>query len=56
MEVQWLSDYPSTQFNGHNLINVHAKDVGSYARALLDILFTKEEQMEKRVLHTPLTD
>jgi len=46
--------YPSTQFNVHNLLNVHAKDAGSYPRALLDILFTKEEQMEKCVLCTPL--
>ena len=32
------------QFNGHHLLNIPAMDAKSYARALLDVLFTKEEQ------------
>ena len=42
------------QFNGHNLLKVHAKDAGAYGRALLDILFTKEEQLGRCILRTPL--
>lgn len=36
-----------------DITHVH-QGCGSYARALLDILFTKDEQMGKCVLHTPL--
>lgn len=32
------------QFNGHHLLNIPARDAKSYARSLLDVLFTKAEQ------------
>ena len=35
-------------------LKVHAKDAGSYARALLDILFTKEEQLGRCIVCTVL--
>lgn len=42
----------STQFNGHNVTKEPAKDNKAYARALLDILFTKEEQSQGLVVST----
>ena len=39
-----------TQFNGHHLNKVPAKDKKAHGRALLDILFTKEEQSQGLVI------
>ena len=49
-----------SQYSGHNLLKVLAKDEKVYGRALLDILFSKDEQATGLVVATnsgrPLLD
>ena len=41
-----------SQYSGHNLLKVQAKDEKAYGRALLDILFSKDEQATGLVVAT----
>jgi hypothetical protein len=43
---------PDVQVNDVNLLKIPAKDVYSYARSILDLLFTKEEQKASVVFKT----
>ena len=43
------------QRNGCNLLKLQARDVYAYGRALLDILFTKEEQKHSVVYESKKT-
>lgn len=42
----------NAQVNDVNLLKIPAKDVYSYGRSLLDLLFTKEEQKSSVVFKT----
>ena len=45
----YLHIYTFLQYNGKNLLKIPARDAYSYGRQLLDVLFTKEEQMTSLV-------
>ncbi len=39
-----MLSFISLAYDGHNLLKIHARDQYAYARTLLDVLFSKEEQ------------
>ena len=41
-----------SQYSGHNLLKVQAKDEKAYGKALLDVLFSKDEQATGLVVAT----